>query len=477
MPPHEKGDVGRLGHVSGLHPDLLRGHASRRPSNTARRPSNMSMNDRRESIQSVGGESRRISVASMASDLSCIESVLSVRTGGDDDRWEYQVYEAQELSSAADQDFRPQMQTAGYPHGGANGFGRNEMSPVASYGHPLQGCKGLWPPMQNSSAPPGFWSQSFADAPDPYGQHLRTPGGKPVGDAMSRQPVHVQQSIYDDHDRFQGVPWGSQPPSHRGPAPSMGYHPASASSPLQQPVAPGPVMSQASGASSSRRGKQSHKISEQDGNGRQYQQSPPHMAAKSAGKGHVGGLPLESFGLGKGEAQRVTFMEGLSDHRASGGPGPPGHATTGGVLNTTVLLRHLPKYHSHQHLTDVLNEKGLFGLYDFVYMPMNFRTEPPVSFGYAFVNFVSHQAALCCYQALQGCADLGFDSGGACEVWWSETHQGLVAHVERYRNSPVMHDNVPDGCKPAVFMNGVRATFPAPSKPLKAPRVRMSRKD
>jgi hypothetical protein len=31
-----------------------------------------------------------------------------------------------------------------------------------------------------------------------------------------------------------------------------------------------------------------------------------------------------------------------------------------------------------------------------------------------------------------------------CEVRWSGPHQGLEAHVERYRNSPVMHKSVPD---------------------------------
>ena len=32
------------------------------------------------------------------------------------------------------------------------------------------------------------------------------------------------------------------------------------------------------------------------------------------------------------------------------------------------------------------------------------------------------------------------------------------AHVERYKNSPVMHKSVPDEYKPAIFKDGVRRT-------------------
>ena len=36
---------------------------------------------------------------------------------------------------------------------------------------------------------------------------------------------------------------------------------------------------------------------------------------------------------------------------------------------------------------------------------------------------------------------------------WSHPYQGLDAHIERYRNSPVMHEDVPDEYKP---MSGPR---------------------
>lgn len=39
--------------------------------------------------------------------------------------------------------------------------------------------------------------------------------------------------------------------------------------------------------------------------------------------------------------------------------------------------------------------------------------------------------------------------------------------MERYRNSPVMHESVPDEYKPVILQNGLRVNFPEPSK---APR-------
>lgn len=44
--------------------------------------------------------------------------------------------------------------------------------------------------------------------------------------------------------------------------------------------------------------------------------------------------------------------------------------------------------------------------------------------------------------------------------------------MERYQNSPVMHPDVPDEWKPALFVQGVRVDFPAPTKKVKAPKVR-----
>eukprot|EP00927_Polykrikos_kofoidii_P040276 TRINITY_DN34464_c0_g1_i1.p1 TRINITY_DN34464_c0_g1~~TRINITY_DN34464_c0_g1_i1.p1 ORF type:complete len:332 (+),score=62.58 TRINITY_DN34464_c0_g1_i1:36-998(+) len=136
----------------------------------------------------------------------------------------------------------------------------------------------------------------------------------------------------------------------------------------------------------------------------------------------------------------------------------------------TVMIRNLPETYTRTMLTNLLDSEGFFGTYDFVYLPTNFRTE--ASFGYAFVNFVTQQAAVASASHFEGFRQWGVPSERVGEVSWSDMHQGLKAHVDRYRNSPVMHDSVPDEHKPAVFMSGRRVPFPAATKRLRVPRVR-----
>merc|ERR1712187_51829 len=61
--------------------------------------------------------------------------------------------------------------------------------------------------------------------------------------------------------------------------------------------------------------------------------------------------------------------------------------------------------------------------------------------------------------------------GKRIDVSWS-TLQGLDRHLERYRNSPVMHQGVPDKYRPLHLVDGVAAPFPGPTKKLKEPRLR-----
>merc|ERR1719408_928448 len=101
---------------------------------------------------------------------------------------------------------------------------------------------------------------------------------------------------------------------------------------------------------------------------------------------------------------------------------------------------------------------------------MDFRNA--VNLGYAFVNLLSHDSALELMGKFQDFAEWMFDSSKVCEVSWAHPHQGLSEHVERYRNSPVMHPSMPDEYKPMVFKNGVQVAFPAPTKAIRAPKLR-----
>lgn len=124
-------------------------------------------------------------------------------------------------------------------------------------------------------------------------------------------------------------------------------------------------------------------------------------------------------------------------------------------------------------MVEMLDSAGLSGKYDFAYAPTDFRTY--TAFGYAFVNFTSHQNAVLAMDLLDGLiCPIWSDHAVAFEVGWCESHQGLKVHVKRYQNSPVMHPSVLEQYKPLIFKNGSRQPFPPPTKNIKEPRLRRS---
>jgi RNA recognition motif-containing protein len=135
---------------------------------------------------------------------------------------------------------------------------------------------------------------------------------------------------------------------------------------------------------------------------------------------------------------------------------------------TTVLFRNVLTTSMRSDLCMLLNNEGFKGQYDFLYVPANFKTM--LSFGYAFVNFVSAQAAEAARQYFNGFEWDVQGESSMLETSWSNPHQGYDVHVQRYRDCPVMHSSVSDEYKPIVLQGGVRAAFPAPTKRLIAPR-------
>merc|ERR1712187_227794 len=136
---------------------------------------------------------------------------------------------------------------------------------------------------------------------------------------------------------------------------------------------------------------------------------------------------------------------------------------------TTLMLRNIPQAITRSMILNVLQTKGLANDIAFFYLPMNLRKSG--NFGYAFVDFHCAQAAEQCKEKLAGFTDWRSTDEMALEVVWSET-QGLDALVQRYRDSPLMHDSLEDESKPAMFKNGVRIAFPPPTKPIRVPRMR-----
>eukprot|EP00930_Biecheleria_cincta_P015990 TRINITY_DN13147_c0_g2_i1.p1 TRINITY_DN13147_c0_g2~~TRINITY_DN13147_c0_g2_i1.p1 ORF type:complete len:272 (+),score=41.46 TRINITY_DN13147_c0_g2_i1:580-1395(+) len=143
----------------------------------------------------------------------------------------------------------------------------------------------------------------------------------------------------------------------------------------------------------------------------------------------------------------------------------PQHATRDD--RTTVMLKNIPNNYTRSMFLDMLDEHGFVGLYDFVYLPCDFHRD--ANLGYAFVNVVDNGTVKALWKTFDGFSGWALPTAKVCQVSWSGPHQGLKAHVERYRNSPVMHKSVRDEYKPIIFVQGARQPFPPPTKRVKAP--------
>lgn len=139
---------------------------------------------------------------------------------------------------------------------------------------------------------------------------------------------------------------------------------------------------------------------------------------------------------------------------------------------TTIMLRNIPNNYNREMVLELLDTEGFKGDYDFVYLPMDFHRM--AGLGYAFVNLVTPDAAQRVKRHFEGFSGWKLASLKICEVSWGEPLQGLEAHIERYRNSPVMHEDVPDKYKPVLYTNGERIQFPTATKKIRPPRVKKS---
>lgn len=135
---------------------------------------------------------------------------------------------------------------------------------------------------------------------------------------------------------------------------------------------------------------------------------------------------------------------------------------------TTVMLRNLPNNYTRSMLLNLLDGQGFGGKYDFLYLPIDFDRK--ANLGYAFINLVEEEDVDEFWSTFDGFGSWSFPSSKVCQVSWSGPKQGLKAHVDRYKNSPVMHKSVPDEYKPMIFSQGIPKRFPAPTIRVQHPK-------
>lgn len=161
------------------------------------------------------------------------------------------------------------------------------------------------------------------------------------------------------------------------------------------------------------------------------------------------------------DAHRAPLI--LANHVSASTPSTEGF--------TTLMLRNVPNQYTRDMLVDLLNSEGFAGTFSFVYLPIDFKTH--AGLGYAFVDLISPQYAETVREHFEGFNRWALRSEKVCSVSWSHPgQQGCAAHVDRYRNSPVMHEIIHDSWKPALYSGGRRVPFPPPTKKLRNPHIR-----
>mmetsp|Transcript_35768 Transcript_35768/g.57078 ORF Transcript_35768/g.57078 Transcript_35768/m.57078 type:complete len:247 (-) Transcript_35768:84-824(-) len=137
-------------------------------------------------------------------------------------------------------------------------------------------------------------------------------------------------------------------------------------------------------------------------------------------------------------------------------------------VQTTCMLRNLPSRYTREMFVRTLDLHGFKGKYNLVYLPKDFQTGS--NLGHAMVNLISGAQARRFRDQFDGFRDWVLSEQKVCEVSFCPTLQGLQAHIDRYKNSPVMHDSVPDDFKPILLVKGCRVAFPPPTRRIRAPR-------
>merc|ERR1712066_588286 len=104
------------------------------------------------------------------------------------------------------------------------------------------------------------------------------------------------------------------------------------------------------------------------------------------------------------------------------------------LRRTTVMMRNIPLEYSRADLLGLIDQQGFSELYDLVYL----RTE--LNQGYAFINFTTAENTEMFRSHFTGFSEWLVPCERVCEVSYSDQAQGIDAYIQRYRDSPMMHE-------------------------------------
>lgn len=141
---------------------------------------------------------------------------------------------------------------------------------------------------------------------------------------------------------------------------------------------------------------------------------------------------------------------------------------------TTIMIRNIPNKYTKSTLLALIHMELPEVETDFFYLPIDFRSKS--NMGYCFVNFEQPEQARAFTTHFKDFNRWQFNSNKKAEVIWSQPFQGLAGHIDRYRNSPVMHESVEEEYKPSIFLNGEEVPFPQSIQNIEPPKLRRCKK-
>lgn len=184
----------------------------------------------------------------------------------------------------------------------------------------------------------------------------------------------------------------------------------------------------------------------------------------------VGPEEMPAWWLGQRYGKKEMLSEDSTSYASSAASSVTGDDDHVGNY-TTLRISNLPAEYNQQFFAQTLDKEGFAGFYDFLFVPLDFRSN--LCDGIAIVNFRSSATAMEALQLFQSFSTWLVDCQQVATASWNEYDQGLNDLVERYKNSPLMHRNVPEIFKPMLFNAfGEIVPFPAPTRKVRKPRKR-----
>lgn len=134
---------------------------------------------------------------------------------------------------------------------------------------------------------------------------------------------------------------------------------------------------------------------------------------------------------------------------------------SGEEKRTTLMVKNIPNKYTQEMLLETISENHK-GLYDFFYLPIDFKNKCNV--GYSFINFIDPLSIPAFYMEFNQKRWSKFNSSKVCKITYARI-QGKSAFIEHFRNSSLMNEEIK--CRPLIFygsgpQQGLPEPFPDP---------------